>query len=151
MNSQFVFILALVILASAVAYRRGGPPERFAALVIVAWVGSDAVYHLLFGFGTFARVDPVHVVFDVSELAAVVWLALRANRVWPIVAAAAQVMCVSGHIAVLVEPDGARRAYWAMTSLPQYIQLAALVAGAAAHQKRLRLIGRYRSWRYSWT
>ena len=40
-----------------------------------------------------------------------------------------------------------RRAYWAMTQLPQYIQLTALLAGAWAHARRERLIGPYRSWR----
>ncbi|MXO59240.1 hypothetical protein GRI89_06770 [Altererythrobacter salegens] len=151
MYSQFIFIVALVCLSGSVAYRRGGPPERFAAMVIVGWVAADALYHLVFGFSNFATVDPIHIVLDGAELAAIMWLALRANRVWPMFAAAAQVMCVSGHIAVLIQPEGANRAYWAMTQLPQYIQLAALLAGALAHERRVRLIGRYRSWRYNWT
>jgi hypothetical protein len=151
MYSQFILIVALVCLAGFVAYRRGGPPERVAAMVIVSWVAADALYHLVFGFSNFATVVPFHVALDGAELAAIIWLALRANRVWPMFAAAAQVMCVSGHIAVLVQPEGAHRAYWAMTQLPQYIQLTSLLAGAFAHQKRLRMIGRYRSWRYNWT
>jgi uncharacterized membrane protein len=86
-------------------------------------------------------------VLDGGELAAIVWLALNANRTWPLWAAAAQVICVSGHIALLIEPHGMRRAYWAMTQLPQYIQLGALLLGATAHARRVRLMGRYRSWR----
>jgi hypothetical protein len=34
-----------------------------------------------------------------------------------------------------------------MSQLPQYIQLIALLAGAAAHARREQLIGPYRSWR----
>jgi len=133
--------------AGLAAYSRGGPPERIAAAIIVSWVFSDAIYHLLFGPSGFDRVDPVHIVLDGGELIAIMWLALRANRMWPLWAAAAQLICVSGHIAAFIEPGGFRRAYWAMTNLPQYIQLLALLLGAAFHARRERQVGPYRSWR----
>jgi hypothetical protein len=91
----------------------------------------------------------VHVVLDGCELVAIFRLALRANRMWPLWAAAAQLICVSGHVAVFVSPEGMRRAYWALTQLPQYIQLIALVLGAVAHARRFDRIGPYRSWRFS--
>jgi hypothetical protein len=144
---QVAFIVALVGGAGWLAYDRGGPPERFAAVVIVGWIATDAMYHVLFGLSGFDKVDPVHLVLDGGELAAILWLALNANRTWPLWAAAAQVICVSGHIAGLIEPGGMRRAYWAMTQLPQYVQLTALLVGATAHARRVRLMGRYRSWR----
>jgi hypothetical protein len=144
---QSSLIFAVILAAGALAWRRGGAPERAAAAIIVAWIVGDALYHILFGPSGFERVDPVHLVLDGAELAALLWLALRANRVWPLFAAAAQLICVTGHAAVLLEPDGMRRAYWAMTQLPQYIQLTALVMGAAAHARREQLIGPYRSWR----
>ena len=147
MSTRVILILSIVVIASAISYQRGGPPERMAAMLIAGWVLTDALYHLLFGPSGFDRVDPVHLVLDGGMLGAIVWLALRANRVWPLFAAAAQLMCFSSHIAVMVTPEGARRAYWAMSQLPQYIQLAALLAGAAAHARRERMIGPYRSWR----
>lgn len=143
-----VFAISLILLLAAgfVAVWRGGPPERIAAAIIVAWLLSDGAYHLLFGPSGFDQVDPVHVVLDGAELIAIAWLALRANRLWPLWAAAAQLICVSGHLAAFVDP-GMRRAYWAMTQLPQYIQLTALVLGALAHARRTRRVGRYRNWR----
>jgi len=147
MHPQVILIVALVCGAGWLGYRQGGPPERLAAMVIVGWVLIDALYHVFFGPSGFDRVDPVHLVLDGGELVAIVWLALSANRTWPLWAAAAQVICVSGHIALLIHPDGMRRAYWAMTQLPQYIQLTALLLGATAHARRVRLMGRYRSWR----
>lgn len=147
MHPQVVFIVALVCGAGWLGYYRGGPPERMAAVLIVGWIIADAIYHVLFGPSGFDKVDPVHLVLDGGELAAIIWLALNANRTWPLWAAAAQVICVSGHIALLIEPNGMRRAYWVMTQLPQYIQLTALLLGAAAHTRRVRLLGRYRSWR----
>src|SRR5687768_3341129 len=109
MSSQVAVILALVLAGGLISYWRGGPPEKLAAAIIVGWVFSDAVYHLLFGPSRFDTVDPVHVVLDGAELAAIMWLALRANRVWPMWAAAAQLLCVSGHIAAFIEPGGFRR------------------------------------------
>jgi hypothetical protein len=147
MHPVMILIFVLVCGACWLAYRHGGPPERLAAVLIVVWIIADAIYHLLFGPSGFDKVDPVHLILDGGELGAIIWLALNANRTWPLWAAAAQVICVSGHIAVLIEPDGMRRAYWAMTQLPQYIQLTALLCGATAHARRVRLMGRYRSWR----
>ena len=149
MSVRVVLILALIVGGCLLAFRRGGPPERFAAAVIVAWVLTDATYHLLFGPSGFDLVDPVHVILDGAELVAIMWLALRANRMWPLWAAAAQLICVSSHLVAFVEPGGMRRAYWAMTQLPQYIQLFALVLGAVAHTRRLERLGPYRSWRFS--
>ncbi len=149
MALEVVLVLSVVFAAAFVAVARGGPPERLAAAIIVGWILSDASYHLAFGPSGFERVDPVHLVLDGGELVAIVWLALRANRMWPLWAAAAQLICVSGHMAVLVSPEGMRRAYWALTQLPQYIQLIALVLGAVAHAKRFERIGPYRSLRFS--
>jgi hypothetical protein len=146
----FEVVLALAVLAGVafLAMARGGPPERLAAVIIVCWIVADLAYHLAFGPSGFREVDPVHLVLDGGELVAIVWLALRANRMWPLWAAAAQLICVSGHLALFAAP-GMTQAYWAMTQLPQYVQLAALVLGALAHARRYARIGPYRSWRYS--
>ena len=149
MAMEVILALALFCAAGFFAVARGGPPERLAAVIIICWIIADVSYHLVFGPSGFARVDPVHLVLDGGELIAIVWLALRANRMWPLWAAAAQLICVSGHLAVTVEPDGVRRAYWAMTQLPPFIQLIALVLGAVAHARRFERIGPYRSWRFS--
>lgn len=149
MAFEVVLALALVLAAVVLAVARGGPPERLAAAIIVCWIIADVSYHLVFGPSGFDEVDPVHLVLDGGELVAIVWLALRANRMWPLWAAAAQLICVSGHVAIFISPEGMRRAYWAMTQLPPYIQLTALVLGAVAHARRLQRIGPYRSWRFS--
>jgi len=147
MSLELSLTLSLFVAAGLHAWLRGGPPERLAAAIIVAWILTDATYHLLFGPSGFDAVDPVHLWIDGAELVAIVWLALRANRLWPLWAAAAQLICFSGHIAAFIEPAGWTRAYWAMTQIPPYIQVIALVSGAAAHTRRMRRIGRYRSWR----
>jgi hypothetical protein len=148
MAPEVILALVLFFATAFAAAARGGPPERLAAAIIISWIVADVSYHLVFGPSGFARVDPVHLVLDGGELVAIVWLALRANRMWPMWAAAAQMICVTGHIALFIEP-GMRRAYWAMTQLPPYIQLAALLFGVLAHARRFERIGPYRSWRLS--
>ncbi len=149
MALEVILGFGFIVSAALFAIARGGPPERLAAVIIVCWVITDVSYHLVFGPSGFERVDPVHLVLDGAELIAIVWLALRANRMWPLWAAAAQLICVSGHVAVLISPEGMRRAYWAMTQMPPYIQLFALLLGALAHARRFQRIGPYRSWRYT--
>ena len=146
MAPEVLLPLLLFLTAGGVAFLRGGAPERVAAGIIVAWVVTVVLYHLAAGPAGFGRVDPGDLVLDLAELGAIGWLALRANRMWPLWAAAAQLICVSGHFAVFVEP-GMRRAYWAMTQIPPFIQVIALVCGAAAHVRRERKWGAYRSWR----
>ena len=145
----FEVSLTLMVLAAvgSIVFRRGGPPERIAAAVILVWFLTDISYHLLFGPSGFVTVDPVHLVLDGVELAAILWLALRANRMWPMWAAGAQLICVAGHFAAYIEPGGMRRAYWAMTQIPPLMQVIALLLGAAFHARRLRRVGPYRSWR----
>jgi hypothetical protein len=142
-------ITLLLFAASAVfAFRRGGPPEQLAATIIVSWLLASVLYQAAAGPASFVTVDPARFALDTAELVAISVLALRANRMWPLWAAAAQVICVSGHVAALIEPDGMRRAYWVMTQVPPFIQVIALVLGAHAHALRSRRLGRYRSWRY---
>lgn len=140
--------LSLFLATGFLAFWRGGPPEKVAAGIIVGWIVADVAYHLAFGPSGFDTVDPVHLVLDTGELIAISWLALRANRLWPLWAAAAQLICVSGHLAAAIEPRGMTLAYWAMTQIPPFIQLFALFLGALAHAARSKRIGPYRSWRY---
>ena len=149
MAPEVFIMVALFAAAGFYAFRRGGPPERFAVKVVIIWLLTDVSYHLIFGPSGFTTVDPAHLVIDGAELVAITWLALHANRVWPLWAAAAQLMTFSGHAVVLLGQGGWSQAYWAMTQLPPFIQLVALVCGAAFHSRRYQRIGHYRSWRLS--
>ena len=145
----FETLLPVVLLLSAGLFAawRGGPPEKMGALIIAALLFTDIVYHWRFGPSGFMEVDPFHLVMDAAELAAIWALALQANRIWPLWAAAAQLICVAGHVAALIEPGGMTGAYWTMTQVPFFIQVTALLLGTAFHARRELRIGRYRSWR----
>lgn len=140
--------LAVFLAVGALALRLGGPPEQYAAGIIVGWLLASLAYQAIAGPASFGRVDPARFALDTAELVAIFAVALRANRMWPLWAAAAQVICIAGHIAAFIEPGGMRRAYWVMTQMPPFIQVIALSLGALAHAARWKRIGPYRSWRY---
>src|SRR5690606_37308279 len=111
MPLEIAATLAVFLAVGALALRLGGPPEQYAAGIIVSWLFASLAYQAIAGPASFGRVDPARFALDVTELVAIFVLALRANRMWPLWAAAAQVICVSGHVAAFVEPGGMRRAY----------------------------------------
>ncbi len=130
-----------------VAFWRGSIPEKIVGAGIAGWHLADPIYHWLFTQPQFRHFDAGHFVLDSILFGIVGGVALRANRLWPIFASAAQMIVITGHFSMLLGMDGMQRAYYAMTQLPFYVQLLALLAGTVAHNRRMKRIGRYRDWR----
>ncbi|MBF9153160.1 hypothetical protein [Novosphingobium jiangmenense] len=129
------------------ALRKGEEPERLVAVILVATGVLDGLNHAVFGVPALFLVDPGHLVIDSWALLGLTWVALRANRGWPLWACSAQVIVVLAHMAKLIDLSLVRYGYFAMTQLPIYIQSAALLAGTSAHLRREGQIGRYHAWR----
>lgn len=148
-----MFMLSLwlpraVLLATIVfAARKGDEPEKMVAGILVATFLLDVANHLLFGDPGWFAVNPGHLVIDTWAFVTLLWVALRANRGWPLWVSASQVLVVMGHLAKMWDVAVVRKAYWAMTQVPFVIQLAILVVGTATHVQRQRRIGRYHPWR----
>lgn len=138
MSTLSLAIVAGILLCAAIALGFGGAPERWGGAIVFVWVSAATICHLLFGSPSFHSVDPVEAALDGSELIAVGWLALCANRLWTLWAAAAQLICVTGYIVMLIDQGGMRRVYWAMNQLPQYVQYVALLIGTAGYVRRKR-------------
>jgi len=129
------------------AARKGDEPERLVASILLATFGLDVANHALFGDPAWFAVNPGHLVIDAWAFITLLWVALRANRGWPLWITASQVLVVLGHVAKLWDMGMVRRAYWAMTQVPFTFQLVVLLVGTIAHEQRARRIGRYHSWR----
>lgn len=133
---RFVLAAVLSTIVLGWALWRGGGPERAFAATLIATLAADPVYHAIFGPPLFDRVDLGHVVIDGFGLAAIFTIALRANRAWPILACAIQVIVCLGHLARYLELDGAQGAYWAMTQVPVILHLIVLSTATAFHTHR---------------
>lgn len=151
MISSATVMLALykgVLLATVfLALRKGDEPEQLTALVLTTAIFADTLNHRLFGTPNFFAINPGHLVIDGWQLVVLVWVALYANRGWPLWVGALQMIVVAGHFAKLLDVSAIRRGYWAMIAVPGYMQLLVLWLGLAAHARRVRRIGPYAAWR----
>jgi len=144
---RLILTVAYLLLVSLFVLRKGGQPERLVLSSLVISDLVDALYHRLAGPAQFDVVLPAHLLIDSAMLVCLMWIALRANRAWPMWVASAQLIMMLGHLGKLLEMREAFRGYWAMTQVPPLLQLAFLTIGTAAHVWRQRAIGPYHSWR----
>jgi hypothetical protein len=142
--------LILLALAAALllALRHGGEPEQLMAGLLLATDALDHVQHMIFGPATFVHVDPGHVMLDSITLVGALWIAMRANRFWPLPVCSLQLIILSGHFAILAPIPGLNQAYWALSTVPGWLQIALVVSGVVAHAQRSAKIGPYRDWRW---
>jgi sensor domain CHASE-containing protein len=141
------FCRLLLLLAFLLATRKGDEPERLVAITIVAMLGFDIANHQIFGDPTWFEVNPGHFVIDLWALLSLTWVALKANRGWPLWISATQLLVVMAHFAKLLEIDEALRGYWIMTKMPAVAQILLVMFGTFAHMIRQRRIGPYPAWR----
>lgn len=143
--------LLLVLLLSAgiigFAVRRGGKPEMFGASIIALNLCVDLGVEYWVGLGGFSTFSISRFLIDLIELGLILFLALTANRVWPMFSAATQLLAVGGSVAVLGSDQGMQISYWAVTQLPLFGQLGALAIGTYLHMRRRAIVGPYRDWR----
>lgn len=135
MTIDLWLFLSLLFLITIFAWKEGGAPERAVAVAIIVETAFDLSFAILVTPTPFRSVSGIVFAFDLALLLAFSSIALQANRSWPLVVAAAQVIVACGHVVGLVG-DGMQRAYWALTQLPLFVQLLALLMGAAVHRKR---------------
>lgn len=146
MATDLVLVLLFAASLAIFAVLRGGRPERLGAAIIILGIVVDRAWTGFFGYRDFLTFDGSRLALDLVQMAAFLWLALRANRVWPLWISAAQAVAITGSIAALVLPDGYNYAFWAITQAPLFVQLFALAVGIAAHHRRVRRVGEYNCW-----
>lgn len=142
-------LLAIMLLAAAFIW--GGGPER---AVAASWV-------LIFKVSSFIRetffaqslqlmeVDVFLASTDIVAGIVFVWIALYANRNYPLWIAAMQVLAVSAHLARGLVESILPIAYVVMIVAPGWFQLLVLAFGLSRHVSRKRKYGPYRDWRRS--
>ena len=136
----------LWILASVYAILRGGEPERVGAVCLL-WLSTG--FLIVRQFTTFndSGIDVGSMIVDSVGLVALLTLALKANRTWPIWACSAQVIAITAHIVRYMAVHEVYLAYAIMFRAPGYLQCIVLLVGAYSHHQRVLKGVNYSSWR----
>lgn len=147
---RFIVQMGCFVALGVWAMRRGGGPEKMCSAIFVGMFAVDRIYDLLVRPAfELERVDTWLFALDIVVLAAIVPVALRANRLYPMVLAACQLIAVNSHLARDSFEQITPLAYAVMVIAPSYMQLFVLAGGIWTHTKRVERYGPYRDWRLS--
>jgi hypothetical protein len=142
---RHLLFLGLFLTSLLYAFLRGGVPERLTAgifaLGLAATMTLSGAFVLRFGsieIGIFLS--------DSAMLILLVWIALYAERFWPIWMSAMQVIQVLSHLPILLVPEILPEAYGAVVAIWSYPMLILLIMATWRHQNRLKTLGTDRSW-----
>jgi hypothetical protein len=144
---MFPYWVFYSLLAASCLYAllRGGPPERIgagifaiSALLSTAAVSAHPIRYISIEVGVLA--------VDLAMLAALLALALRAERFWPLWVSALHIIGTAGHAVKAFDPEVLRLGYAFAMAFWSYPMLLLLVAGTWCHRKRLKRNGADISW-----
>lgn len=142
---------ALLLAAFILAMLRGAAAERAMALAMFCQLPLLILDTLLTGgrdpFTSYRHLETDLFAIDLVLLALYLAVALRANRVYPLWIAGAQLIAVMAHVVMMVTDDLVPRAYAALVMAPTHFQIVMLLAGTVAHMRREAQFGDYPSWR----
>lgn len=131
------------------AFVAGGRPERFAMLAQLA--------AFLFGLAVISfhwtnwRGFPIGVALaDVGLSVALTGLALKANRIWPIVLAGLQVATLFAHVAKLLSIPVPTAGYAIFVQLWGWPMLLVTAVGTYKHHQRTKRRGSEQDWKPLW-
>lgn len=135
------------LLVSVYAVLRGGVPERLAGILLLLAAGLTRMFFLASG-APYLSVEIGILLVDVVLLAALVALALRADRFWPIWLAALQALGTGAHLVKAIEPSVVSMAYAILVGFWSYPMIFILAAGTLRHRRRLAADGSDLDWSF---
>lgn len=149
---QDEFAAVAMLVGFIFAMLRGDAPERAMALAMLCQVPILLVEQMLFGWRdpatSYQQLELGMLVVDLVSLTLYAGIATRANRVYPLLIAGAQLVAVMGHVVRAMNDDLVPRAYATLVIAPTHFEIAVLIAGTFAHARRERRFGPYPSWRH---
>ena len=143
MTHVYVFY-SLQLSAAAYAIWRGGAPERLVASLMIA----AAVATTISSYGrSYAYVNVIALIVDAVFLAALVAIAARAARFWPMYVTALHLIGFAVHGVRAIDPQMLSVIYLRGAGVLAYPMVLLLAVGTSRHARRLRLAGsRERDW-----
>lgn len=131
-------------------WRWGGGPERGLAIVFCSTiVAPSLVFQTLSdGIADLGAFSLFFGLADTAALAGLILVALNANRIYPLLITAFQVVAVSAHLVKGTVDQVSPGAHMVLAAAPGFCQVALLLAGLVQHRIRLSRFGSYRDWRF---
>lgn len=131
-------------------WRWGGGPERGLAIVFGSTIVAPSLVfqtlsndiHDLGAFSLFFGLA------DAAALIGIFLVALNANRSYPLLIAAFQVVAFSSHLVKGSVDQVSAGAHLVLAAVPGFCQVALLLVGLVLHRFRLSRFGSYRDWRF---
>jgi uncharacterized membrane protein YfcA len=142
---RITIFVALLILCCGYALWRGGGPERLAAAAMLAATAASALVRAHVDH-RFMETEAGLLIVDGLLLLALVAIALRADRGWPLLLAGLHLVTVGAHAVKMIDPGMIRVTYAVMLALWSYPMLIALAVGTHRHRMRLQRDGADRGW-----
>ncbi len=127
-----IISVSCAALSCGYAVWRNNGLERLAALLILL----DWMVSLLVASHDFNHAQSAVFTIDGLLAVALVWIATRTRRFWPLWAAAFQIFELLMHLSMLVDHHVQPRAYFIGIEISSYLILVALVLGAALENPR---------------
>lgn len=132
-NTIWAYIYYIFLVACCgYAIFRGSRSEYFGAAIMIVGSLSTLAIGRLFG-SSWTRVEVGIFAIDVVALFALIYLALKSNRFWPMWASAFQLLAVTIHTAMVVAPQITPWAFATGAALWAYPMLLALAIGSCEH------------------
>jgi hypothetical protein len=125
---------------------KGGGPERAVAAFAVYMVVVQG-FALALAPPEFYEVDETALLADSILTVGVLGVALSANRVWPLPAAAFCLFSLGAHLSRAAAPEIIGYAYSVTKAFPTLVAVLFAAIGAFRHEARKKVHGKYRDWR----
>ena len=129
---QWASLIALAITAAVGLWRGGWPERTAAAAMVLAWFATSLVHNTLQRWGVQTGV----MVVDGLLLGALLFVALKSNRWWPMWASAFQAMSITLHLSVMADGKIWGWSYFVASSIFSYLVMLTLLVGALGRRHR---------------
>ncbi len=137
----FAFFGAVIMLGAIM----GGKPERYGVLTLLAMFAVQIVLYSTVGRPNWDGVDLVSTTADFVGFVGFTIIALNADRRWPLVAAAMQLISLMAHYSQGFEVM-VGGAYADFKAMPTLTAILTLLFGVLFHRHRLYVHGEDRDW-----
>lgn len=135
----------LLVVSPGLAAFKGGEPERWGGLIILGMWAVQSVGAFMLP-SRYTVVDPVAFLCDLVGTIGFGIIAVNARRVWPLWAAALQLLSLSAHFARWADLAIPSIVYALMRDGPTFFAMVALLAGTVGHIVRMRRKGEDSAW-----